>query len=228
MKLADVKAIVAGRHGDHFEVLGIHEVKNRWLARISRPGADAVEVLDFEGKSVGHLANQHFRGFFAGSLDISQKLIPIYRCTDPSRTWGVVDAYALGPVLGPLDDYLSAEGEHLNLVDPLGAHPITHVGFSGVSFTISAPNTSHVSVVGDFNGRRHIMRKRLGSGLHETFIPGIGPNALYGVELLDADGRLLQPKLLRLRRGDAARHCFPCRRFSGLDVERRRLARRAS
>lgn len=197
MELADVEAIVTGRHGDPFGVLGIHKESDRWVARTFQPGADEIEVLDLKGDRIGRLTKRHPAGFFSGPLDIPQKLIPIYRCTGASGTWDVVDPYAFGPVLGPLDDYLSAEGSHLNLADRLGAHPIKHGGVSGVAFAVWAPNASRVSVVGDFNGwdgRRHIMRKRVGSGLHEIFVPDIGPGALYKFELLDAGGRLLPPK----------------------------------
>jgi Ni,Fe-hydrogenase I large subunit len=54
-------------------------------------------------------------------------------------------------VLGPLDDYYMAEGNHLRLYDKLGAHPIRHEGHDGVHFAVWAPNASRVSVVGDFN-----------------------------------------------------------------------------
>ncbi|MBP0575452.1 1,4-alpha-glucan branching enzyme, partial [Mycobacterium tuberculosis] len=80
--------------------------------------------------------------------------------------------------LGPIDDYLSAEGSHLELADKLGAQPMRHEGITGVHFAVWAPNASRVAVIGDFNGwdgRRHVMRKRIGSGLFEIFIPDIGP-----------------------------------------------------
>ena len=89
--------------------------------------------------------------------------------------WTVADAYLIGPVLGPLDDYYIGEGNHLRLYDKLGAHPMHHEGHDGVHFAVWAPNASRVSVVGDFNGwdgRRHVMRKRLDTGIWEIFVPG--------------------------------------------------------
>ena len=47
----------------------------------------------------------------------------------------------------------------------------------GVYFAVWAPNAQRVSVVGDFNGwdgRVHPMRKLIGSGVWELFIPGVG------------------------------------------------------
>ena len=48
-------------------------------------------------------------------------------------------------------------------------------GERGVYFAVWAPNAQRVSVVGDFNGwdgRVHPMRKLLGSGVWEIFLPG--------------------------------------------------------
>jgi 1,4-alpha-glucan branching enzyme len=214
LELGEIEAIVAGRHGDPFAVLGVHKVKDRWLARTFQPGADTIEALDLDGRPIGRLTKLHPGGLFEGELAVDNALIPIYRCTGPAGTWDMVDAYAFHPVLGPLDDYLSAEGSHLNLADRLGAHPMVLGGVSGVHFAVWAPNAGRVSVVGDFNGwdgRRHIMRKRLGSGLFEIFVPDIGPGALYKYELLDANGRLLPPKAdpyafsAELRPGTASR-----------------------
>jgi 1,4-alpha-glucan branching enzyme len=100
-------------------------------------------------------------------------------------------------VLGPLDDYYMAEGNHLRLYDKLGAHPIRHEGHDGVHFAVWAPNASRVSVVGDFNhwdGRRHVMRKRMEIGVWEIFVPGATIGQGYKFELLDSGGRLLPLK----------------------------------
>ncbi len=81
-------------------------------------------------------------------------------------------------MLGELDEYLLAEGRHLQLYRRLGAHPTEHEGAAGVAFAVWAPNARRVSVVGDFNawdGRRNPMRKRYGGGLWELFVPGLEP-----------------------------------------------------
>ena len=51
-----------------------------------------------------------------------------------------------------------------------------------VNFAVWAPNARRVSVVGTFNewdGRRHPMRLRPGSGIWELFVPGLGEGDLY-------------------------------------------------
>ena len=89
------------------------------------------------------------------------------------------------------------EGTHLRLYDKLGAHPFHHEGVDGVHFAVWAPNAQRVSVVGDFNdwdGRRHVMRKRMGTGVWEIFLPGLAEGANYKFEIIGADGKLLPLK----------------------------------
>ena len=100
-------------------------------------------------------------------------------------------------MLGPLDDWLVGEGTHVKLYDRLGAHPIDHEGAAGVHFAVWAPNARRVSVVGDFNawdGRRHAMRKRVGTGVWEIFVPALRAGAIYKYEIIGADGALLPLK----------------------------------
>ncbi len=90
--------------------------------------------------------------------------------------------YRFGPVLGEMDEYLLGEGRHLQLYEKLGAHPMVHEGVEGTAFSVWAPNARRVSVVGDFNawdGRRHPMRKRMGVGIWELFIPGLARGEFY-------------------------------------------------
>ena len=56
---------------------------------------------------------------------------------------------------------------------------------------------ARVAVVGDFNdwdGRVHPMRKRLGTGVFEIFLPGVALGSAYKLELRAADGGLLPLK----------------------------------
>ena len=52
-----------------------------------------------------------------------------------------------------------------------------------------------MSVIGSFNrwdGRRHLMRVRGGSGIWELFIPGLGQGELYKYEIKAQDGRIFE------------------------------------
>ncbi len=194
---AEVEAIAAGRHGDPFAVLGLHQTDEHWVARAFVPGADTVEVLSERGDSLASLERRHPAGFFEGPVPLTRRQPLAYRAANAGGNWIVADAYLLGPVLGPLDDYYIGEGNHLRLHDRLGAHAMRHEGHDGVHFAVWAPNASRVSVVGDFNGwdgRRHVMRKRRDTGVWEIFIPGAHEHQCYKYELLDAEGKLLPLK----------------------------------
>jgi len=194
---AEIEAIVAGRHGDPFKVLGLHQSGKRWIARTFIPGAQSVEAIRGDGSSVGMLERRHDGGFFEGPVKLKSRDALTYLAANGGGAWQVQDAYLYGPVLGPLDDYYMAEGNHLRLYDKLGAHSLRHEGADGVHFAVWAPNAGRVSVVGDFNGwdgRRHVMRKRLDIGVWEIFIPGATEGQGYKFELLASDGRLLPLK----------------------------------
>ena len=194
---AEIEAIVAGRHGDPFAVLGLHEAGSTWVARAFVPGAEELEVSAPGGPGLARLERRHPAGFFEGPVPVQSRRPLVYRARNAGGLWTVEDAYLLGPVLGPLDDYYLAEGNHLRLYDRLGAHPMHHEGHDGVHFAVWAPNASRVSVVGDFNGwdgRRNVMRKRRDTGVWEIFIPGAKEGQCYKYELLDAAGKLLPLK----------------------------------
>jgi 1,4-alpha-glucan branching enzyme len=117
--------------------------------------------------------------------------------TRGSDVWEEQDAYAFGPKLGEMDEYLLGEGTHNQLWDAVGAHVCTHQGVEGTHFAVWAPNALRVSVVGDFNGwdgRRHVMRRRGATGVHEIFLPALGDGTVYKYEILDGAGNLLPLK----------------------------------
>ena len=192
-----VEAILRGTHGDPFAVLG-----PRWDARPSftvfAPDAAAVSVVDGKGKEVVALDRVHPEGLFRGTAARKRKRFAHrLRMRAGDHEWEVGDPYGFGPVLGETDEHLFAEGRHEELWHRLGAHPMTHEGVEGTAFAVWAPNARRVSVIGHFNawdGRRHPMRRRLGAGLWELFLPGIGPGEIYKYEILGAYGDVLPLK----------------------------------
>ncbi len=192
---AAVDAIAEGRHGDPFAVLGMHGIGSDIVVRAFVPGAERVSALAPDGTVLADLELRHPAGFFEGRAPRRDRYR--LRAANRNATWTQDDAYAYGPVLGPLDDWLIGEGTHARLYDSLGAHAITHEGEAGVHFAVWAPNARRVSVVGDFNawdGRRHAMRKRVDTGVWEIFVPGLGEGTLYKYELVGAHGTLLPLK----------------------------------
>jgi 1,4-alpha-glucan branching enzyme len=189
---ADVAAIIAARHADPFGVLGMHAVAGGLVVRAFVPDAERVTVLpDTEADPVA-LTCVDPAGFFEGRV-ASTKTPFTYqlRAGNAEAEWVLRDAYAFGPILGDMDDYLLVEGTHRALYDRLGAHLTTHQGIAGVHFAVWAPNAVRVSVVGDFNrwdGRRHQMRKRVTSGLWEIFVPDVHEGTVYKYEIVGRDG----------------------------------------
>jgi len=194
---AEIAALVEGRHGDPFKRLGLHKSGRSWIARAFVPGAETLSALTLDGKPLGELERRHEAGFFEGPVKLKDREAIRYEATRGGDRWSLIDPYVLGPVLGPMDDYYLSEGTHLRLYDKMGAHPMTHEGADGVHFAVWAPNAERVSVIGDFNnwdGRRHVMRKRLDIGVWEIFIPGATEGQGYKFELLGAGGNLLPLK----------------------------------
>jgi 1,4-alpha-glucan branching enzyme len=193
----EVDALVGGQHHDPFAVLGLHKVGKAWVARAFVNGADKLSVHDLAGAKLGDLTKTHGAGFFEGAVKVSDRQPIRFEASNSGGKWQVTDPYSFGPVLGPMDDYYVAQGTHLRLYDKMGAHVMTLEGVTGVHFAVWAPNAQRVSVIGDFNdwdGRRHVMRKRMGIGVWEIFLPGLADDVKYKFEIIGAHGNLLPLK----------------------------------
>ncbi len=191
-----IAALLEGTHADPFSLLGVHAGPDGAFARAVLPGAETAEAHDLAGKKLGKLKRVDPRGLFEGKLKASPQPVK-YRCKAGEHEWWLTDPYSFGPVLGPTDDFLIAEGKHLRLFEKLGAHLIDHEGASGVHFAVWAPNARFVSVVGDFNDwdhRRHLMRKRSDIGVWEIFVPDIGAGRAYKFRIVGPDGTVLPLK----------------------------------
>ncbi len=191
-----IVALIEGRHDDPFSLLGLHAGPKGVFARAWIPGAETAKAHDLSGALIGTLKRIDDRGLFEGIVEGDVQPVR-YQAQGGGAEWWVTDPYSFGPVLGPIDDVLMAEGTHLRLHDKLGAHLIEHEGVHGVHFALWAPNAQRVSVVGDFNdwdGRRHAMRKRGGVGVWEIFIPDLAEYRSYKFEIVGADGEILPLK----------------------------------
>ncbi|MCB1883038.1 MAG: 1,4-alpha-glucan branching protein GlgB [Geminicoccaceae bacterium] len=194
---AAVEALVAGRHGDPFGILGPHEAADGWTVRVFLPDAVAVEVL-VKGRPVAELKRTHDAGFFEGAVPGRGRPAYGLRVTWPGGDSGYQeDPYRFPPVLGDLDVHLMREGSHQKLFERMGAHTAVVDGVEGTVFAVWAPSASRVSVVGAFNfwdGRRHPMRRRVEAGIWELFLPGVGAGAAYKYEILGPQGEPLPQK----------------------------------
>jgi 1,4-alpha-glucan branching enzyme len=198
---AAIQALVRGDHGDPFGVLGPHsDGAGGLVVRTFQPHAERVWLIDTEsGRSAGEMSREHAEGLFVGTVP-DRKAPFAYRLrlqVGGGNTVEIDDPYRFPPILGEMDSYLIAEGNHLRLYDKLGAHPMELEGVAGVAFLVWAPNASRVSMVGSFNswdGRRHPMRKRVECGVWELFIPGLDRGEVYKYEIKGAGGELLPLK----------------------------------
>ncbi len=190
--LSDINAIVRAEHGDPFSILGPHHVPGGLAVRCFIPDAISVHLIDPRtGERLATLEKVHAEGFWSGGIKGSPRYL--FRVNSDGTIWETEDAYGFPLLLGDLDIYLIAEGRHWELGEVMGAHAMTVEGVAGVRFAVWAPNARRVSVVGTFNnwdGRRHPMRKRLGPGVWEIFIPRLRPGCLYKFEILGAHGIL--------------------------------------
>jgi 1,4-alpha-glucan branching enzyme len=190
----EVQLIIQGEHGDPFHVLGEHPVKlagqpgvalRAFLPQAAqvwalRSSAGVSQVLPFE--------RIHEDGFFEVFIPGEPRMFPYRLRVKPTlgEQYECEDPYRFPPVLSEFDLHLMGEGTHYKKYEKLGAHLTEMEGVSGVAFGVWAPNARRVSVVGDFNqwdGRRHPMRIRGGTGIWELFIPGLREGEVYKYEI---------------------------------------------
>ena len=192
---AELAALMRAEHGDPFAVLGPHQVGERLVLRALLPDARAVTVVDAAGAPLADLARQDDSALFTGVLPpgtprTAHRLRVSWSDGHQSE---LIDPYAFPPLIHELDVWLLAEGRHHRPYEWLGAHPVAVDGVAGTRFAVWAPAAHRVSVVGSFNnwdGRRHMMRRRVECGTWEIFIPQVGEGDLYKFEILGADGQL--------------------------------------
>jgi 1,4-alpha-glucan branching enzyme len=198
---ADIDALVNARHPQPRSLLGYHEIARSdeqalCLVRVLEPDAEQVEVRWDDGAPATPLACIHEAGLFEGRVPFRRPLEPYQlhiRYRD-GHEHTKHDPYFFAPQLTDFDLHLFGEGNHHGIYYKLGAHPTTLDGLAGTRFAVWAPNAERVSVVGPFNlwdGRRHAMQVRGGSGIWELFIPGVGPGTAYKYEIRARSGQTL-------------------------------------
>ncbi|MEX5684573.1 MULTISPECIES: 1,4-alpha-glucan branching protein GlgB [Pseudomonas] len=189
----DIDALVRAEHHDPFAILGPHgDGAGGQFIRAYLPDALSVQVVARDsGEELGTLEATQTPGLFVGHFDRAQPYLLRTRWAGGEQL--SEDPYSFGPLLGEMDLYLFAEGNHRDLSACLGAQLKTVDGVDGVRFAVWAPNARRVSVVGDFNnwdGRRHPMRLRHPTGVWEVFIPRMQAGEAYKYEILGSHGIL--------------------------------------
>jgi 1,4-alpha-glucan branching enzyme len=192
-----IDSLLGAGHGDPFSLLGMHHAGDRLVVRVFRPDAREVVVADVHNPERRFPAERvHDGGFFEAVLpENTERFEYELRFTAHNgHEWTDRDPYSFGQILGPIDTHLFAEGNHYEIHRKLGAHLTEQNGCRGTVFAVWAPNAQRVSVIGDFNGwdgRVHPMRKLLGSGIWEIFIPQVAEGAHYKFEIRTPAGGIL-------------------------------------
>ena len=173
---SEIEAVVNLYSEDVFALLGLHERNGTFFVNAFLPQALAVEVIGDDDVSLGKLQNVHPAGFFSGPVSLHERRPYRLKITYSTGIYLKEDPYRFGSSLSALDLYLFGEGTHEQTYRWMGAHVLEQEGVKGTRFAVWAPNAQRVSVVGDFNywdGRHHMMRKHVPSGIWELFIPGV-------------------------------------------------------
>jgi 1,4-alpha-glucan branching enzyme len=190
---AELQRIRDVRHHDPFAVLGRHGEGRDTVVRAHIPHAAEVSIAE-DGLRLVRLGNTDLFEWRGAGAALPAHYSLIWR-DDHHREHIARDPYTFAPQLGDLDLHLFAEGRHRHAHRFLGAREHEVDGVAGVLFAVWAPNAERVSVVGDFNrwdGRRHPMRARGGSGVWELFVPDLEAGLIYKYEIRNRDsGHLL-------------------------------------
>jgi 1,4-alpha-glucan branching enzyme len=202
MRVADdeaVDAIVAGTSDDPFAVLGRHRVivdgKPALLIRTMQPAASDVQLVTDD--RVYGMQRRRPDGLFEATLPFDgrpEDFAYRFRVREGGVTRDVIDPYQFGQVLTDFDLHLFGEGTHYRAWEKLGAHRLAIGSVTGVHFAVWAPNAQRVSVIGDFNhwdGRAHVMRRLMPSGVWEIFVPDLTDGDCYKFEVRTTAGHLL-------------------------------------
>ena len=193
----ELAAFLAASHSDPFRILGPHRVGNDLAIRVFRPDAENIDIVTSAAPGKTIPAERLDRqGFFQAVLpDMPRDTDYQLQITGwNGTTWRARDPYCYGTIMGEVDLHLFSEGNHLQIYEKFGAHLRTIGGVEGVYFAVWAPNALRVSVVGDFNGwdgRVNPMRKLLGSGVWELFLPDVKEGTHYKFEIKTFTGALL-------------------------------------
>ena len=172
---------------DPFSVLGKHQHKNKTFVVLFSPETQKIE-LENEATSFKKIEGSDFFWAVLKTKNNASHYRVKYLYNNNS-VYTSYDAYSFLPQLSEYDLHLFNEGKHWHAYRVLGGHPKIVDGISGVVFATWAPNAERVSVIGDFNhwdGRKHMMRSRVGTGVWEIFVPGatVGQHYKYDKMML--------------------------------------------
>jgi 1,4-alpha-glucan branching enzyme len=183
----DLALLIGAKHYNPHQFLGLHKLNSGQVIRLWRPGAEKIH-LEVKGKIVEAVRTSEY-GLF--EYFPTEEIFPSdYRVYHQNGLLAR-DPYSFLPTIGELDLHLFSQGCHYELYSALGANIKTIDGVSGVSFTLWAPNATHVALIADFNhfnGKVCPMRSMGHSGIWELFVPGLSSGEKYKFEIRTKEG----------------------------------------
>ena len=144
--------LIAGKNNNPGKLLGLHDYYKGQVLTTYKPHAVSVKVKSVTGKNEHELEAIGEQGFFG--LYLPKKTYKKYVLETTYEDGSVVtlaDPYAFEPQISDMDIYLFAEGNHYQIYEKLGAHPMKIDGVEGTYFAVWAPNARRVSVVGGWS-----------------------------------------------------------------------------
>lgn len=195
MNEVQYQELMEGVNNCPHKLLGMHDMGDGKGVLVYRPQAWSVEVINEQTGFREELEMIDDRGLFGKYFEnISFDTYTLAIRYGDNDVVITADPYSFEPYIGDLDRHLFAEGNHYEIYEKLGAHPMKYNGVEGTYFAVWAPNARSVSVVGDFNmwdSRLHPMRILGVSGIYELFIPGVKEGAIYKYFIRTRDGQEL-------------------------------------
>jgi 1,4-alpha-glucan branching enzyme len=180
----ELERIAQARHHDPFSVLGKHRDQDLELVRVFLPQANDVMIAEGNVR-LERIPDSDLFEWRGTPGTVPDHYHLVWRDAEQHEHIAH-DPYSFPPQLPDFDLHLFSEGRHRHAYRFLGSHVHAIDEVTGILFAVWAPNAERVSVVGEFNqwdGRRHPMRVRGGSGVWELFIPGMEAGNLYKYEI---------------------------------------------
>lgn len=188
----EVDALVKAKHDNPHHILGMHECIDDLFVNAFQPNVKSVSVVDVKTGKVYPMESKRVAGFYSVKLEKCKRFdYKLRLIKENDEETDIIDPYMFESVIDPIDISLFNEGEHYEIYEELGAHPMVVDGVAGVLFAVWAPNADRVSVVADFNrwdGRIHQMRRLPYSGIFELFIPDVKEHEIYKYEVRSRNG----------------------------------------
>ena len=178
---------------DPFSLLGPIYKADRVRIRVFSPHTNQLRLLNNNADFV-RLEDTDYFEWEGKAVDVP-KHYRVEAQFNSGAKLSYIDPYSFDPIISDFDLHLFSEGNLWCSYDVFGANLQEIDQIRGILFSVWAPNAKRVSVIGNFNswdGRRHLMRSRGGSGVWELFIPELATGELYKFELLDPHGHIIQ------------------------------------